>query len=438
MRVEVINTGTELLLGAVINTHLRFFAEALFPLGLRIARQVAVPDGTAIRDAIAESFGRADLVLVTGGLGPTSDDVTRERVAELLGLELLHDETVMSAIRERFARRGLPLSERVGLQALRPREALVLPNEHGTAPGLYLPPMRLDQGRRVNVKVDTATSGVEFGAQLAGSESPHLFLLPGPPRELHPMFIHSVLPILQKIAPPAAAAMRSYRVTGLGESMVEELVGDDLLALGLELGYCARPGEVDVRTIGTPDLLARAETILLAKLGQHIVSGDNRSLEEVIIDLLAVGQRTVAVAESCTGGFLANRLTNVSGSSRVFVEGFVTYANAAKVRALSVDAALIDEHGAVSADVAAAMCKGALRASGADYALATTGIAGPGGGTPEKPVGAVYIAFQSKSGRAAVEWHNFPTDRETFKVLTTQAALDLLRRNLDVRGSSTA
>src|SRR6266480_7894992 len=162
LRLEVLNTGTELLLGSVINTHLKFFADALFPLGLRIARQVTVPDGQAIGDALRDTFGRADIVLLTGGLGPTTDDVTREMTAELLGLELVHDEEIMVAIAERFARRGVALNERVRRQAQRPREAIVLPNAHGTAPGLYLPAM-------------------------PERKSPHLFLLPGPPRELQPM-----------------------------------------------------------------------------------------------------------------------------------------------------------------------------------------------------------------------------------------------------------
>nr|MDQ3624636.1 molybdopterin-binding protein [Verrucomicrobiota bacterium] len=310
MQVEVVNTGTELMLGQVLNTHLKFFAEALFPLGLRVARQAAVPDGAPIRDALLETFGRADVVLITGGLGPTTDDVTRDIVAELLGLELVHDEEIMKAIAERFARRGLQLSPRVRLQALRPRAATVLPNAFGTAPGLYLP--------------------AAPGLGNAPRASPHLFLLPGPPRELHPMFGDFAIPILQRIAPARPDfAMKSYRVVGLGESLVEEQIGEPLLALGLELGYCARPGEVDVRTIGTAEVLSRAETIILERLGPHIASQDNRSLEKVIIDLLAAREETLATAESCTGGCLANDLTNVPGASAVFLAGFVAYANQA-------------------------------------------------------------------------------------------------------------
>ncbi len=404
MRVEVINTGTELLLGHVLNTHLRFFAEALFPLGLRIGRQVTVPDGLAIREALIEAAARADVVLVTGGLGPTTDDITRDVVAEWLGLELVHDEEIMRAIAERFARRGLAMSARIHLQAQRPREATVLTNEHGTAPGLYLPPT---------------------------VRSPHLFLLPGPPRELHPMFTDRVLPILEKVLPPRPElAMRTYRTAGMGESAVEELVGEALLALGLEVGYCARPGEVDLRVIGPQETLARGEEIVAAQLGAQLVSRDHRSLEKVVVDLLTARGETLATAESCTGGLLAHRVTNVPGASAVFMQGFVTYANEAKTRALGVDAALLRAHGAVSREVAAAMAEGARTAAGVDYALATTGIAGPGGGSDAKPVGTVFIALATKLGPTAVEQRRFPSDRETFKDLTAQTALDLLRRRL--------
>ena len=406
MRVEVINTGTELLLGNVVNTHLKLFAEAVFPLGLRIERQITVPDGRAIREALEETFGRAEIVFVTGGLGPTTDDMTREITADLLGVALVHDEEIMRAITARFARRGLKLSARVALQALRPREADVLPNSHGTAPGLYFP---ANPDRR----------------------SPHLFLLPGPPRELRPMFYETVLPILERILPPRPIMeMRTYRIAGLGESGVEELVGEALLALGLELGYCARPGEVDLRTIGAPEILDQAQSIITAKLGLHIVSEDLRAIEQVVVDLLTARHETVATAESCTGGFLAHRLTNVPGASAVFVEGFVTYANDAKVRTLGIPAAALEAHGAVSAVVAQAMAEGARRAAGVDYALATTGIAGPGGGSEEKPVGTVFIALASQLGPTLVERHRFPTDRETFKFLTTQTALNQLRQQL--------
>jgi nicotinamide-nucleotide amidase len=407
MKVEVINTGTEILLGNVINTHLAFLAQELFKLGLRVERQVTVSDGYAIREALAESFSRADFIFITGGLGPTTDDVTREIIAEMLDLPLIHDAEVMDAILTRFARRGLTMTDRVPRQAEVPRGATVLPNGQGTAPGLYLQP-----------------------ATANGLPTPHIFLLPGPPRELKPMFIASVLPILRGLVPGGVDLVcRTLRVTGLGESSVEEMVGEQLLAIsGLELGYCARPGEVDVRCIGTAEIVAQAEAILLPALGEHVVSSDERSLEQVVLDALVKQGKTVAVAESCTGGAIANALTNIPGASASFLAGLVTYANSAKTAFLGVEPALLEAHGAVSAPVAAAMAEGALKKADADFAIATTGIAGPGGGTPEKPVGTVFIGLATRDAPAVAYERHYPTSRDSFKHLVTQAALDLLRR----------
>jgi len=413
MRVEVLNTGTELMLGSIVNTHLASVARDLFPLGLRIQRQVTVPDGDAIRQAMLETFGRADVLLVTGGLGPTTDDITRDITAELLGLKLELDPEIVRHIERRFAKRGLPMSDRVLLQAMRPPEAAVLMNAFGTAPGLYFP--------------STA------------AERPHIFLLPGPPRELEPMMENQVLPILAKLVPPTPAEqMRMYRVIGLGESQVESRVGEPLLALGLEVGYCARPGEVDLRLIGSPEKLAQADPIVQSQLGENIFTEDARSLEQVIVETLTQRGLTFATAESCTGGYIANKMTNVPGASRVYLAGYVTYANEAKTAALGVDAALIAAHGAVSEPVARAMAEGARRASGAQLAVSTTGIAGPDGGTPEKPVGTVFVALAGEGAETVVQKHRFPTDRETFKQLTTQTTLDLLLRRLDGREEQVA
>jgi nicotinamide-nucleotide amidase len=349
-------------------------------------------------------------VLLTGGLGPTTDDITREMVADLLGLRLEHDEEIWRQIEERFARRNLRMSPRNRQQALRPPESTVLWNPHGTAPGLYLPPLPVPN-------------------RLDGQMSPHLFILPGPPRELIPMVKGYVMPILRRIVPPSTGtAMRVFRTAGIGESHVEELVGEELLALNIELGYCARPGEVDVRVIGTIEQINRAEEIIRKHLGVHLVSDDERSLEEVLVATLTQRSETLAIAESCTGGAIAHRITNVPGSSAVFVQGFVTYANEAKTRSLGVAPQLIEEHGAVSEAVARAMAEGARIASGADYAIATTGVAGPSGGTELKPVGTVFVALASKEGKTIVEKLFFPTDRLRFKELVSQMALDLLRR----------
>ena len=409
MRTIVINTGTELLLGDVLNTHLNFIAREIFPLGLRIDSQTTVPDGPAIRDALTESFPRAELIFVTGGLGPTTDDITREITAELLGLELRHDPAVMEAITTRAARRGFRLTDRISRQADVPEGATVLPNEHGSAPGLYL----------------AADASPE-------KKWPHLFLLPGPPRELHPMFDKFVLPILREIAPPQSGReRRTFRIAGMGESLVEEAIGARLLEVpGLELGYCARPGEIDLRVIGERSALDQAEGIITEGLGAAVFSSDGRKLEEVVVKLLTARKQMLAIAESCTGGFLAHRITNVPGASAVFLAGYVTYSNEAKAAMLGIDPGLIAENGAVSAAVAQAMAEGAREKTKADFALATTGIAGPGGGTQEKPAGTVFIALAGKDGRTKIEKRFFPDDRPTFKELTAQTALELLRRSL--------
>ncbi len=414
MRVEVINTGTELMLGGTVNTHLAFLARELFPLGLRIQRQVTVPDGEPIREALMESFPRTDVVLVTGGLGPTTDDITRDIACELLGLKMEHDAEVWRAIEERFARRGLKTNDRVKLQALRPPEAAVLWNPHGTAPGLHFPAM-------------------------PGKGTPHIFLLPGPPRELMPMVREKLVPILASLLPAGTRSeMRTFRVVGIGESVVEEKVGEPLLAMGLELGYCARPGEVDLRLIGAPDALDRGTALVNERLGKWIFTSDERELHEVVVGRMSALGKKLAVAESCTGGFVAHRITNVPGASKIFLAGYVTYANEAKTAALGVDAALIAQNGAVSEPVARAMAEGALEKSGADFALATTGIAGPDGGTAEKPVGTVFVALAMRGGASVVQRHKFPTDRETFKHLVAQTALDLLLRQLDGRDTALA
>jgi nicotinamide-nucleotide amidase len=408
MQAEVINTGSELLLGLVANTHLAYLAGELAPCGITVARQACVPDGPPIKEALDRALDRADVVFTTGGLGPTTDDITREAAAELLGLPLVPEEAILSGIRERFARRGLPMADRVARQAMVPVGAEVLPNPNGTAPGLYFPPTVLGDRR-----------------------ARHLFLLPGPPRELRPMTQDYVLPKLRAVLPPSSQRERRiYRLTGIGESQVEERIGKQIEERGdIEVGYCARPSEVDFRLIGPADVLAKVEAGIRAAVGEWIYShGD--PLEAAVVGLLREKSLTLAAAESCTGGSLADRITNVPGASDVFLAGYVTYANEAKENALGVPADLLATHGAVSEPVAAAMAEGARRVSGACLALSTTGIAGPGGGTESKPVGTVYIGLASAGHPTVVRRCYFPLDRATFKHMTTSAALDLLRRQI--------
>jgi nicotinamide-nucleotide amidase len=408
MKVALLNTGTELLLGDVQDAHLEFIAREIFPLGLRIEEWRTVGDTDAIRRTLAELFPSCEILFVTGGLGPTSDDITREMVADLLALELQNSPELLVSLQQRLQLRGIKWTSGIARQADVPAGAEVLPNQNGSAPGLYL------RGN-INHRIP----------------SPHLFLLPGPPRELQPMFRAFAMPILRSIVPASVLVeQRLYKIADQGESLVEEAIGNRVLAVpGIELGYCARPGEVDVRIVGKAKAVEQADAIIRSTLGSSVFSAADETLEEVVVKLLMQRNQTVAVAESCTGGLLANRITNVPGASAVFLAGYVCYANQAKIDMLGVDPQLIENHGAVSEQVARALAEHARARAGSDYSLATTGVAGPSGGSPEKPVGTVFIALAT-SGKTIEKGFFFPTDRETFKQIATQAALELLRRRL--------
>jgi nicotinamide-nucleotide amidase len=409
MRTILVNTGTELLLGDVQDAHLAFIAREIFPLGLRIDEQRTVPDSEAIGHTLAELFPRCEILFVTGGLGPTSDDITREMIADSLGLELCQDAQLLSSLRQRLQIRGIKWAAGIARQSDVPAGAQVLPNENGSAPGFYL---------KANINPRIPSS--------------HVFVLPGPPRELQPMFRKYVMPILRSLVPPSALVERRlYRIAGVGESLVEEAIGKKILAIpGIELGYCARPGEVEVRIVGKAEAVEQADAIVRSTLGRSIFSTADETLEEVIVQLLTKRNQTLATAESCTGGLIANRITNVPGASKIFVAGYVCYANRAKTDMLDVDPKLIEAHGAVSEPVARALAEHARACAESDYAIATTGIAGPTGGSPEKPVGTVYVALASAPSETMAKRFFFPTDRETFKQLAAQAGFEMLRRKL--------
>jgi len=418
MVVELINTGSELMLGHVLNTHQQWLCRRLADLGYVVTRQVAVADSRhAIESCVREALGRADLVLTTGGLGPTSDDLTRDVLAQLLGKKLREEPSVVAHIQRFFELRNRVMPDRARAQALVPEDAIVLPNPHGTAPG-----------SAIEVRPNP------FRA--AGRPS-WLVLLPGPPRELRPMFTDAVAPLLRRVLPPEGVFVcRTLRTTGLGESFAQEKIGGPLqpvVEAGLELGYCARPGQVDVRLAArgaeAERLVGEAEAIVRQQLGAQVFGMDDEELETLIIRVLTEGQETLALAESCTGGCIANKLTNVPGASAVLLAGLVTYSNRAKERLLGVNGATLVQHGAVSEAVAREMAEGARRQTQAHYALSATGIAGPSGGTQAKPVGTVFIALAGPFD--TVVEHNFnPYDRETFKQVTAQQALDLLRRTI--------
>jgi nicotinamide-nucleotide amidase len=413
MRVALLNTGTELLLGDVHDAHLAFIAREIFSLGLRIGERRTVGDGEVIGETLKELFPRAEIIFVTGGLGPTSDDITRDVVAELLGLKLEENTELLASLKERLKIRGIKWVRSIARQAQVPRGAQILSNENGSAPGLYL-----------KAKVNP-----QF-------ESPHIFLLPGPPRELQPIFRESAMSILRSIVNGAPRMERLfYKIAVMGESVIEERIGQKILAIpGVEIGYCARPGEVDVRIIGPHSALERADKIVRTELGDVIFTADDKTLEEVLVKLLTEKKQTLATAESCTGGLLANRITNITGASEVFLAGYIIYSNEAKIDTLNVDPKLLEKYGAVSEPVARAVAESARKRARSTWALATTGIAGPTGGSQEKPVGTAYVGLADESA-TKVRKLFFPSDRETFKQLVAQVAFEILRRKvIDLEG----
>lgn len=418
MTVELINTGSELLLGRILNSHQQWLGRRLADLGRPVARQATVPDCAAdIESAIRDSLSRADLVITTGGLGPTGDDITRERIAHLLGRRLIHQPEVEDAIRRFFESRGRAMPAATRVEAQVPEDARVLANRHGTAPGLVL---------QVNPNPFRADGRAAW-----------LVMLPGPPRELHPMFDQELVPLLDEMLPRTAGFLtRTFKTTGLGESLMEERLLAPLaplVAAGLEVGYCARVGEVDVRFVGhgidSERQVDAATAVLKGVAGEFIFGTGDDTLEAVLVRELTSRSLTLAVAESCTGGHLLNRLTNIPGASAVLRAGFVPYANEAKTSLLGIPAEVISEHGAVSEPVARAMAEGARRVARSDYGLSLTGIAGPGGGTEAKPVGTVYLGLAGPEGTEVVLNRN-RFDRETFKFLTAQQAFEALRRRL--------
>ena len=413
LKVEIINTGSELLLGRVLNTHQQWLCEQFTRLGWVVSRQTAVADtGSCIVQAVQEALQRADIIVTTGGLGPTSDDITRDEIAKLLGLPLHLDPTVLAVIQRFYEERQRPMPPSTRVQALVPEGARVLPNPHGTAPGLAIEASRPRQNPAL------------------------LLMLPGPPRELLPMFRDQVIPLLLSRFPQATRfESLTLKTACLGESAIEERIAPQLQSLvkqGLEIGYCARVMEVEVRLgalAKSSSLIAEAETMVRNLIGDNIYGTQEETLEATVVRLLTHHRKTLALAESCTGGFIAHRVTNVPGASEVFLAGCVTYSNSAKQSLLGVPTEALDAHGAVSEPVVRAMAEGARNRLGADYALAVTGIAGPGGGTPAKPVGTVFVGMASATG-TIVQRCLFALDRLSFKQATSQQALFMLFKAL--------
>ena len=411
MRIHVVCTGTELLIGQTLNTNLLFLGEKLTEAGYAIAQERCVPDAAGeIAGAVAAELQQADIVITIGGLGPTSDDLTRDVVAAHLGVKLHFDPTVYDTIVAYLAGRHVQVPEAaLRVQAMVPDGATVLPNRNGTAPGLWCP---APGGKAV-------------------------VMLPGPPRELQPMFLESVLPRLQARG-PAEVFRRAFHLCGIPESTAAEKVEQLLRDFpGIEPAYCAQPYQVTVRLSAKPANREAVETAwkqLVNAFGTAVLPAGAGSLAAAVGALLLERRWWLGTAESCTGGGIAAAVTEVPGASAFFLGGLVTYANTWKSTLLNVRDETLSQHGAVSAEAAGQMLDALFRRYEVDAGIAVTGIAGPSGGTPEKPVGLVYVATGLRSGKAQIEKQQFPGNRETVRARTVTVALNQLRLQLlDVR-----
>lgn len=409
---EIIAVGSELLGTSRLDTNSLYVTERLSELGIEVKiKSVVGDDRNDLATVLRQALDRADVVVLSGGLGPTDDDLTRDVVSEVLGLTMDVDETIVDKIRARFERRGMTMPEVNRRQAMVPRGAMVLDNPMGTAPGLF----------------------IAHGAKV-------VILLPGPPRELQPMFDLVCRGPLQERAGPERAYRTTLFITGRGESHVEQMVQPIyarwrdstppisttiLAAMGqIELHLTVR--ETDAAQAAA--ILDQARAELMGVIAQDVYSTDGRTMEEIVGNLLKTRGYTIAAAESCTGGLLTSRLTDVAGSSAYVRASVVAYAYEDKTSLLGVAKEMIETHGAVSEPVAVAMAEGIRQRTGADVAVAITGIAGPGGATETKPVGTVVIAVIVPGRPVYVRTYSFIGGRPMVKFQATQAALDRVRR----------
>lgn len=404
---EIVAVGTELLLGQILNTDARYLAQVLARLGIDVYYQTVVGDNRdRLAQTLRQALGRSDLVITCGGLGPTMDDLTREAVADALGVGLVEDPDARRVVEGYFRRRGLSMPDDNRRQWSLPAGAQPLPNDRGSAPGLI----------------------VERDGKV-------IICLPGPPAELDPMAEAHVIPYLQRRAGHGGQVIlsRTLHLCGIGEADAEERVREVMTAAHPTVAPYARPGQVDLRITAKAAteaealaLIAPVEATLRARLEPHVFGADEETLESAVGALLRGKRLTLALAESCTGGLVGQRITRVPGSSDYFLLSAVVYANAVKERVLGVPAAALRRWGAVSCQTAVAMAEGARRSAGADVAVSITGIAGPGGGSAQKPVGTVFFGLAAPDG----SWwrrRSFTGDRDTVREWAAQEALTLLR-----------
>ncbi|MFA4885868.1 MAG: competence/damage-inducible protein A [Desulfotomaculaceae bacterium] len=409
MKAELIFTGSELLLGHILNTHAQYLGERLSAAGIEVTLNTTVgDDGARMSQVLGQAVQRSDLIIITGGLGPTTDDITAEIVAGVLSLPLVADQDSLEKIRELFRGRGQKMAQSNLKQAYFPEGSQILPNKVGTAPGALI-----EKDKKI------------------------IIILPGPPRELSVMFEESVFPFLSAKA-DASTAMKYkiFKLTGISESAVQDLLKD----LGGQgnpgIAYIAKPGEIQVRLSArsgkerqAEELLAELSRRVKLRIDKYIFACDEEILEEMVGKLLLARGLSIGTAESCTGGLVAARLTDVPGSSAYFKGGVVSYSNEIKSGILGVSMSVLERFGAVSKETAMAMAQGVRERTGAEIGLATTGIAGPGGGTPAKPTGLVYVSLAADDGILYREYH-FPGFRPAVRQGAVNAALHMVKQYL--------
>jgi len=402
IRAEIITVGTEILLGEILNTNAKFLSMQLAELGFALCHQTVVGDNESrLAEALRQALLRAEVIIMTGGLGPTEDDITRETVAKVLGRELVASKEAMDALLNIFAGREMPANNL--RQSFVPSGGVLMQNPHGTAPGIII-----RQG-----------------------DNRHVILLPGPPREMQPMFFASVVPYLreQKLI-QGRVYSRVLHFVGVGESKVAEVLSDLVCAQSTpSIALYSRVGEVDVRLAAHAASIEAAERLfkplqreILTRLGQNFYGADECTLAKAVGAELLRTNDTLVVAESCTGGLIGHLLTAVSGSSQYFLGTLVCYSNSLKMSLLKVAPSTIEKHGAVSEACAREMVMGAMLITGASSGLAVTGIAGPTGGTLEKPVGTVWLAVARNSSISTVRLC-LSGDREAIKERAARRAL---------------
>ncbi len=409
LSAEIIAIGSELLTPDKTDTNSLWLTRELNDIGIEVMLKTVVgDDGARLQEAVSDALRRSDIVITTGGLGPTEDDITREFTAKAVDRELVYHGDIEQHLRERFRAWGREMPEINKRQAYVIDGADILPNPNGSAVGM-----------------------------MAEVDGKILAILPGPPRENQPMFTEHVFPKLKAIAGEVYVRRRILRVSGLGESAVDEIAAPIYTSYkDVQTSILFNKSEVEIhvaaRSNNADEAAATADKLadeLAAALGKSVFSTNGDKMEQVVGVLLIKRGETLAVAESCTGGLIGQRLTDVPGSSAYFMEGAITYSNEAKMRTLGVSAEILKERGAVSAECAEAMAAGMRQYAGTDHAISITGIAGPDGGSDEKPVGTVFIGYAGASGVKSIKFV-LPGDRYLIRWRSSQAALDYLRRQL--------